>query len=42
LSVGAKYIFSDSFFIQISETVNLFNNEGYIKNTLEFSMNIFF
>ncbi len=42
LSMGVKYVFSDSFFIQISETVNLFNNKGYIKNTLEFSMNIFF
>jgi len=42
LSIGTKFFFSDYFFIQISDIVNLLNNEGYIKNTVEFSMNIFF
>lgn len=42
LSIGTKFIFSDSFFIQVSGTADLLNNKGYIKNTVEFSLNIFF
>jgi len=42
LSVGVKYFFSDSIFLQISDIADLLQNEGYIKNTVEFSLNIFF
>jgi len=42
LSMGAKYSFSDSFFVLVSGMVNLLNDDGYIKNTTEFSLNIFF
>jgi len=41
-SIGIKYFFSDSFFIQVSEVVNLLQQDGYIKNTTEFTLNIFF
>jgi len=42
LSAGIKYFFSESFFIQISDIVDLLQNEEYIKNRAEFSLNIFF
>jgi hypothetical protein len=42
LSMGIKYFFSGSFFIQLSETVSLLRYEGYVKNRLELSLNIFF
>ena len=41
-SIGIKYFFSDSFFIQGSEVVNFLQMNGYIKNTTEFTLNIFF
>lgn len=42
LSAGVKYFISESFFIQASDIMDLLQNEGYIKNTVEISLNIFF
>ncbi len=42
LSVGGKYFFSSSFFFQISDIFTLIGEDGYIKNTAEFGLNIFF
>jgi len=42
LSAGIKFLFSDSSFLQFAETVDILKNEGFIKNTTEISLNIFF
>jgi len=42
LSAGFKYYFSDSFFVQCSDIVNLLEEEGFIKNKVEIGLNIFF
>ena len=42
LSMGVKYYFSGSFFIQLSDTAALLQYRGYIKNRVELSLNIFF
>jgi hypothetical protein len=42
LSLGIKYVFSNSFFIQLSDTAPLIQSQGYIKNRVELSLNIFF
>ncbi len=42
LSMGIKYFFSGSFFIQLSDTAALLQYQGYIKNRVELSLNIFF
>lgn len=41
-SAGVKYSVTESFFIQASDIMDLLQNEGYIKNTVEISLNIFF
>jgi hypothetical protein len=41
-SLGFKYCFTGSIFIQVSNTINLMKNDEYIKNTTQFSLNIFF
>ncbi len=42
LSGGIKYLFSESFFIQISDTAALLQYNGYFKNRVELSLNVFF
>ena len=42
VSIGAKYFFNKSFFIQLSDVVSILHYDRYMKNTVEFSMNIFF
>jgi hypothetical protein len=41
-SIGLKYFFSGSIFIQASNAINMIRNDKYIKNTAQFSLNIFF
>ena len=42
LSLGAKYFFSDSFYLEFAGILDLLMNNGYIKGKSEFSINIFF
>lgn len=42
VSAGLKFFFSDSFFVQLSDTFTVLKYEGYIKNKTELSLNIFF
>lgn len=41
-STGVKYFVTESFFIQASDIIDVLQNEAYIKNTVEISLNIFF
>lgn len=41
-SFGLKYFLSRSVFLQLSDTVNLTMEDGYIKNISQFSINLFF
>jgi hypothetical protein len=42
LSLGVKYFFSDSFYLEFAGILDLLQNDGYIKRRSEFSINIFF
>ncbi|MCL1864834.1 MAG: hypothetical protein FWF73_03385 [Spirochaetes bacterium] len=42
LSLGMKYFFSDSLYLEVAEVVDLLMNTGYIKSRSDFSINIFF
>ena len=42
LSLGTKYFFSDSFYLEFAGILDLLMNDGYIKRKAEFSINIFF
>ncbi|MCL2155972.1 MAG: hypothetical protein FWH53_09935 [Leptospirales bacterium] len=42
LSLGMKYFFSDSFYLEFAGILDLLMNDGYIKRRSEFSINIFF
>lgn len=42
VSIGTKYFFTDSFYLLISGMLNVLREDGYIKNTMELSLNIFF
>ena len=42
LSLGVKYFFSDSFYLEAAEILDLLMNKGYMTSRSEFSINIFF
>ena len=42
LSLGIKYFFSDSLYLEAAGIVDLLMNSGYIKSRAEFGINIFF
>lgn len=42
VSMGIKYVFSGPYFIQFSDTASLLQYQGYVKNRVELSLNIFF